>query len=111
MKNILILEDDLIVQRLYNRALGKLHTLHVVGTIAEAILALDAGRPDVFISDMRLPDGIGTEAVTYCQQKYPDVQILIISGTLSDALGVEVSKKFEKPFSTDELIDELDEAA
>jgi len=104
MKNILILEDDLIVQKMYSRLLSKIHHLTIVPTVAEAQNHLiNPLSFDLFISDMRLPDGSGDEAVLFAQKHRPNLPIFVVSGTLDDAAGLNVTRKFEKPFSPDEL--------
>lgn len=105
MKTMLILEDDVIMQALYKRLLGKYYVLTVVGTVAEAVRMLGEWRPDVFVSDMRLPDGSGAEAVRFCQAAHPGLPVIVVSGTLEDSEGLEVNLRLAKPFSpTDMLI-------
>lgn len=109
MKNILILEDDQIVQMMYKRMLSKTHHLTIVPTVAEAQKHLiNPLSFDLFISDMRLPDGTGDEAVLFAQKHRPDLPIFVVSGTIDDAAALNVTRKFEKPFSPEALTEAID---
>jgi len=93
---ILILEDEALgadlAQRLLVRA-GLSFTATVVGTRAAFIEQLAAFRPDVILSDYRLPGFSGQDAFKIAQEGYPDIPFIFWSGVLGDEAAVELIKQ------------------
>ena len=56
---------------------------------AEGLHIFDNARPDIVITDLRMPGGDGSQVVTRLQTIAPDTPVIIISGTasLEEALG------------------------
>ena len=56
---------------------------------AEGLRIFDNARPDIVITDLRMPGGDGNQVVTRLQDIAPDTPVIIISGTanLEEALG------------------------
>ncbi len=56
---------------------------------AEGLRIFDNARPDIVITDLRMPGGDGSHVVTRLQDIAPDTPIIIISGTasLDEAIG------------------------
>jgi DNA-binding NtrC family response regulator len=93
---ILILEDESLgaelAQRLLVRA-GLSFTAIVVGTRASFTEQLAAFRPEVILSDYRLPGFSGQEAFKIAQDGYPDIPFIFWSGVLGDEAAVELIKQ------------------
>jgi DNA-binding NtrC family response regulator len=93
---ILILEDEALgaelAQRLLVRA-GLSFTAVVVGTRASYVDQLAAFRPDIILSDYRLPGFSGQEAFKIAQADYPDMPFIFWSGVLGDEAAVELIKQ------------------
>jgi CheY-like chemotaxis protein len=93
---ILILEDEALgaelAQRLLARA-GLSFTAVVVGTRASYVDQLAAFRPDVILSDYRLPGFSGQEAFRIAREDYPDIPFIFWSGVLGDEAAVELIKQ------------------
>jgi CheY-like chemotaxis protein len=93
---ILILEDEALgaalAQRLLTRA-GLSFTAVVVGTKASFIEQLAAFRPDVILSDYRLPGFSGQEAFKIAQEEYRDLPFIFWTGVLGDEAAVELIKQ------------------
>ncbi|KAA0573259.1 response regulator transcription factor [Azospirillum sp. Sh1] len=50
-----------------------------VGTLAEARAALEIGRPGVLVTDLKLPDGHGSDLIREVRQRMPETEIMVIS--------------------------------
>jgi len=76
-----ILEDDPHL-RTYLQSLiagsGDLHLAFSVGTIAEALVALDEAVPDLCLTDLNLPDGGGVRVIARIKQA-PGAKVLVLS--------------------------------
>lgn len=69
MKSILIIEDDMSFMTMLSKWLGrKGFDVHTATTLSAAKSSLEKnGRPDLILSDMRLPDGNGTDMLSVAQ--------------------------------------------
>ena len=67
-------------------------------------------RPNLVITDVRLPDGNGAEIFELCRKNLPGVPVIIMTGFGSVADAVRLVKAgaldyLEKPFSLDDLVE------
>lgn len=62
--------------------------LSQAGTVAEAMTAVAAHRPDVVILDLHLPDGTGVQATRRLLADNPNTRILILTMDSADATTV-----------------------
>ncbi|AWB07856.1 DNA-binding response regulator (plasmid) [Azospirillum humicireducens] len=58
-----------------------------VGTLGEARTVLERCRPSVLVTDLKLPDGHGSELIREVRQRMPETEIMVIS-VLGDELSV-----------------------
>lgn len=70
----------------------------------------NAPRPSLVITDVRLPDGSGTEIFELCRKSLPGVPVIIMTGFGSVADAVRLVKAgaldyLEKPFNLDDLVE------
>lgn len=77
-------------------------------TLAAAQAALDAEKPDLCLTDMRLPDGSGLSLIETLQNQYPDVPVAMITahGTVESAIEALKLGAFDfvtKPIALDRL--------
>lgn len=49
------------------------------GSLAEARAILEIGAPALIVSDLRLPDGLAIELLAEARERYPEMEILVIS--------------------------------
>lgn len=78
--SILILEDDLVYQRILSFHLAELHyKVQVAGTIDSFWHQLENEKPDLLIIDMRLPDGTGFGVLHQIREKDKLIPILVVS--------------------------------
>lgn len=111
-RQILILEDELLIRMTLAETLQTMgHKVQEAGTIGEARKQLECGKFDVMITDLGLPDGSAKDLVFECQNKYPDMAIIIATGgEASDVLGnAEASKlrTLRKPYNEEAIINAL----
>lgn len=81
--NILVVEDDANLNRLYTRKLSQTgFGVDSVFSVQEAIRYLDGETvPLVVILDMNLPDGSGSQVLKHLnQQLYKKTRVVVVSG-------------------------------
>jgi DNA-binding response OmpR family regulator len=112
-----LLEDSYDVARVICRELrAQGATVAEASNLAQARELLDSQEPpDLFLSDVVLPDGHGPDFVAELRERSPKVPVLFISG---HPLNDDVSRQIEelgdgylvKPFTTFELLDAISKA-
>jgi DNA-binding NarL/FixJ family response regulator len=58
----------------------------VAGTVADALALVDRETPHVVLMDFHLPDGDGAEATEKILQRWPQMKVLLLSGSGTDDL-------------------------
>ncbi len=106
-KKILIVEDEGDMCLLLNIMLtGKEMKLDHVKNLGAAKEYLSNEKPSVVILDNKLPDGMGIDFISFLKQNYPDIKIVMISGSVSAkniAFDKGADKFLEKPFTKESL--------
>ena len=106
----MIIEDERVAGNNLRRLLThEGHEAECAYTFGEAVTALDAKSFDIYLIDVRLPDGNGLELIPIIRTKYPDAIIIILTayGTIGDAvsaLKAGADHYLIKPIETDELL-------
>ena len=110
MKKILYVDDEEMNLMLFETMFCNKCELE---TASNAQIALDLltkiEKPEVIISDMRMPGMNGLEFIAKAAQHYPDVEYYILSGfeitnEVQNALDQGLVKRyFQKPFSKREI--------
>jgi len=109
LRDVLVVEDDPAVQRSIVRLLRWLgHSATSAGSCADARRAMGAGRFDVVLLDLRLPDASGLDLSVEILRIPDPPRVVIISGEISHesrrlALDNGVSHVLSKPFTMTEL--------
>lgn len=110
-KQILVVDDDLVILKLLNFVLVKDYDLTVKNNGIEALQWLEEGNdPSLIISDMQMPFFDGQSFIKNLKISgfYKDTPVLILSGTDNLALQVDtmpftVEGFIKKPFNPTEL--------
>ncbi len=105
---VLLAEDELLLRMSAARGLERLGYRVRQAADGEAALArLEEGRPDLLISDIRMPGLDGIELARRARQRHPGLPVLLVTGYADEAaraavpaLGVAV---LEKPFTLKSL--------
>ena len=95
MKKILIIDDDKITIHIIKFILEDNPNFEIVTATdgSKAIEYLEKNIPDLIISDLVMPFKTGVEVVSYVNQKYPKVPIIVISSLASNHTSVQEVKK------------------
>jgi len=107
--NVLVVEDEDVMRRMYTRALGEADCwCAATGSGVEAIELLELQRFDLAVIDKNLPDVSGLEVARKARDSVPPVPVIIVTGYPTDAsrhvaerLGVH--SYMNKPFDLDEF--------
>ncbi len=97
---VLLVEDDPIDAHLAVRALRRAGDTEVavVGTLREALKAIEAGGYDVIVADMHLPDSTGFTTVESLDRAARDVPILMVSGGGDENAALENVRRGAQDF-------------
>ncbi len=79
---VLVLDDHEVVRRGICDVLDRADGVEVVAeaaNVAQAIRRVDAVRPDVLLSDLRLPDGTGLDVIAHVRAHHPDTHIVVLT--------------------------------
>src|SRR3989440_1364030 len=78
---VLVVDDDESLQDLFKIFLKKIgFSRVVVGTVKEALRALDKQRFDLVFLDLKLPDGPADDVYEAAKETDPDLPIVVITG-------------------------------
>ena len=84
MLRLILVDDEQIVLRGIQHVLSKCsHICEIVGTAnsgKNGLQMIDQLRPDVVITDVKMPDIDGIELIKRSMQKHPNLYIIILSG-------------------------------
>lgn len=110
VNRIVVVEDEPSLGRLLARILsGADYTVTVVGTAADALIAIRTVDPDLIILDLILPDGRGEDVLAELMQFRPSSRVLVLSSVTQVATRVSVLQGgavdfLAKPFDNAELL-------
>lgn len=118
---LLVLEDhqiisDMIAQAVYEE--GLFEEIYQAGTIAEAMGYIDSEEVDIFIVDLKLPDGSGYDFIKTIRalKRYEYSWIIIMTGLdeskeeIIESLNSNHCQRYvRKPFDVNDLVDMLEE--
>jgi len=104
-KTILLVEDEEVIRRLCGRILSKLdHQLILAENVQQAFETIQNTPVDLLITDLKLPDGHGTDVIRRFREKSPIGNVIIITGSPTpeegchDIKGLGVRELIFKPF-------------
>jgi DNA-binding NtrC family response regulator len=113
MKRILIIEDDILVQKMLLQTFERAGFQVVTANNGRIGIRLFQDRSfDVVITDLIMPDMEGIETITKLKKKDPQVKVIAISGggrnrpedylAIAEKLGAELT--FTKPLDLQALV-------
>ncbi len=115
--SVWVVDDDESVRWVLEQALKQAHMFpRAFETGEEFFGALKLGRPDVLITDIRMPDMSGLELMERLARTDPDIPVIVITAhsDLDSAVSAYQGGAFEylpKPFDIDEAIELVSRAA
>ena len=109
MSRVLVVEDEPSIRRLLRQTLREAdHDCLEAGTVAAGLAEAAAGRPDMVILDLGLPDGDGVEFITALRD-WSETPVLVLSARDQEAdkvvaLEAGADDYLSKPFGVAELL-------
>lgn len=106
---VLVIDDDQAICVVVSEALRRSgYEVKTGGSIAERASLIESFRPDVLVTDVKLPDGDGLDDVNRLITESPSMRVIILSAqnTLNTAVRATEQGAFEylpKPFDLNEL--------
>ncbi|ALS27948.1 two-component system response regulator [Paenibacillus sp. 32O-W] len=84
MYNVLLVDDErIILDGISHIVDWRLHGTALAGTArngVEALLMIEADKPDIVITDIRMPGMDGLQLVEKAAEQYPDIAFIMLSG-------------------------------
>ena len=112
MNPVWIIDDDRSIRWVLEKALGREDiAAKSFGSADDALAALDAGqRPQVLVSDIRMPGKSGLELLRHVKEHHPDLPVIIMTAysDLDSAVAAFQGGAFEylpKPFDVDQAVE------
>ena len=108
MTNVWIIDDEESIRTICASALEDLFNVEPFSSASEALLALNSNKPDLIITDIKMPGMSGLEFLNKVHDKYPDLPTIIITAhaNIDNALSAYKGGAFEyltKPFDINEI--------
>ena len=115
-KNILVVDDTVIMRNLIKKFLGQVYTVKLAENGLEAFLSMQEGYiPDLIISDIQMPKLDGFEFLEQIKSTgfLKDIPVIMLSSvddsnTKVKFLKLGVSDYLTKPFNPEELVIKVD---
>ena len=110
MNRILVVEDEADLAVTYDRLLRREgYRVMTAASLAEGLKAIEASRPALVISDLRLPDGDGLGIIRAARALDPPAPVIVVTAFASRAardaaLASGASAFLAKPFPASALL-------
>lgn len=108
---LLVVDDENVVRRSHLRVLASVsHDVEAVSDGEQALKALEAKPYDVVLLDLRMPGLDGMEVLKRIKVRWPDVEVVVITGfpsfeTAREAVRLGAFDYRAKPLAPREVID------
>lgn len=108
-KKILIVDDEEIIRRFLKRILSAEYDLMLLENINQASGVMLAFKPDLLITDLKLPDGNGQKVIERFRASFPGRGIIVITGSptpheeFKNLQELGILLLIQKPFDIEEL--------
>ena len=105
-----IIDDEEVVCRSCERFLKEEgYDVRTAYNGRDGIILIEENNYDIVITDLKMPGMSGMEILEYVKDKYPDIQVIMITGYSTAANAEESVKKgaadyIQKPFAPSELL-------
>jgi len=113
-EKVLLVEDDDGVREVTGTLFARSgYRVREVGTVADALVALEEEPFDLVFSDLVLPDRSGADLAAVVEQRWPDVAVLLTSGYTGERVELHTARPWRllrKPYRLTELLAAVREA-
>ena len=108
MTSVWIIDDEESIRTICTSALEDLFKIESFSNASHALLALNSTKPDLIITDIKMPGMSGLEFLDKVSEKYPELPTIIITAhaNMDNALSAYKGGAFEyltKPFDINEI--------
>jgi DNA-binding response OmpR family regulator len=111
MTSIIVVEDNIQLNRLYCKALQKIATdVLPAATVQQSLTLLDSITPDILVLDMTMPDGTGLDVIKYLRSipRCSKTRVIVTTGhskyqMIAEEVGIDYY--LYKPVSIPTLVD------
>jgi len=117
MTRILVIEDDADMRALLEQVLTSAgHEVALASDGREGVDQYRAKPADLVITDLFMPSQEGLETIVELRRRFPDVVIIAMSGKTAGIPLLSVAQRLgavailEKPFSSNQLLNVVEEA-
>lgn len=108
---LFIADDSIILQDRLTEMLSDIENLEIVGTAVNSLDAykkIELSKPDIIITDIRMPGGGGIELAEYIHHKHPEIVLIVYTNYtypqyLTKAKAIGVNYFFHKTTQAEEL--------
>ncbi|HHN65804.1 MAG TPA: sigma-54-dependent Fis family transcriptional regulator [Nitrospirae bacterium] len=113
---VLVIDDEAIVRVSCERVLKpEGYEVMVTSRGDEAIELLEKEKYDVVLTDLKMPDMDGMEVLRIIKERWPDIQVVIITGygtisTAVQAIKMGAYEYIEKPFTPQDILEVVEKA-
>ncbi len=113
---VLVIDDEAIVRVSCERVLVPAgYEVTVTSRGDEAIELLEKEKFDLVLTDLKMPDMDGLEVLKVIKERWPDVQVVIITGygtisTAVQAIKMGAYEYIEKPFTPEDILEVVNKA-
>tara|TARA_Y100000590_G_scaffold109050_1_gene124303 strand:+ start:119614 stop:120990 length:1377 start_codon:yes stop_codon:yes gene_type:complete len=106
--NLWIVDDEESIRTICTSALEDIFSIETFKNGSEAVLALNNNKPDLIITDIKMPGMSGIELLQKVSNKYPNLPTIVITAhsDIDNALSAYKGGAFEylpKPFDVDTI--------
>ena len=108
MKKILVIDDDIGICRYISKVLN-MYNVITTTSAKEALKLLNSEKPNLIITDIVMPEMMGTEFISVLRKTNKSIPIIVITGhpigkeLTNTALSLGAISQLKKPFDINEL--------
>ena len=115
-KGLLVDDESGILEALQILMRGEGYEVAVARNGREALEAIESAKPDIVVSDIRMPGVTGLEVLARARQVDPEIAVILMTAQASLQSAVRAVNEgayyyLQKPFANDELLAILSRAA
>ncbi|HEX2746723.1 MAG TPA: sigma-54 dependent transcriptional regulator [Verrucomicrobiales bacterium] len=109
MAKIIIIDDEASILEMMGQVCRKMgHQVSLHQTGRSGMAAMETEKPELLIVDLRIPDMNGMQIIQDCRARYPQTEVVMVTGYASVETAVEAMKLgafdyLTKPFELDDL--------
>ena len=116
MSKVLVVEDDVAFGTMLKTFLGKReYNVDLVFSAEEAFKHISENKPDLVLTDVRLPDDDGLEILKHVKKENPGTQVIIMTSYAEISMAVKAMKEgafdyISKPFRPESILQTIENA-